>query len=521
MTTSLFVRFRQAVTLVVAATVLPVVVVVGPAPSAAADVQVLSGIVREAVPRASCGAGASPETGLQGDVPALDRENGRSAQGYHCNLTRIGNYGGLGAGAVSAAFDSCVYLASFFPGSLRGPVPGVEVLDVSDPRNPVFSVSLTEPAMLAGTWESLKVNTTRELLVATGAPIVTGAGLLSVYDISDCKHPRLLNANGPGSSLAMPLPITAHEGGFSPDGNTYWSSGTAPGLVSAVDLTDPAQPRVIWQGLPGTSMHGMGFSDDGNTLYLANNLGGMTIMDVSAVQRRDRDPVVPVLAETTWTDGWATQHAVPVTYGGTPFLFVPNEAGSGGVKVIDVSDATRPRVVNTIKLEINLPENQDSALASSMGGSIFSYDSHYCTADRPADPTALACGWFSSGVRVFDVRDPLAVREIAYFNPPARENDEALAHASRRVITVIGAPILSAPALAQAIGTGVFDPAQATSPRSGKILFGDLTADWCASPPQWAGRQLRVSCADNTYMTLELDPAVYTAPADQQSTLGA
>src|SRR3546814_4105930 len=49
---------------------------------------------------------------------------------------------------------------------------------------------------------------------------------------------RLLNT-GTGSNPAMPLPITTHEGGFSPDGRTYWASGLVPGFLSAIDLTDP------------------------------------------------------------------------------------------------------------------------------------------------------------------------------------------------------------------------------------------------------------------------------------------
>ena len=64
--------------------------------------------------------------------------------------------------------------------------------------------TLTEPAMLAGTWESLKVNTARKLLVGTGVPLLTGVGLMSVYDISDCAHPKLLNP-GPGTDLGMLL----------------------------------------------------------------------------------------------------------------------------------------------------------------------------------------------------------------------------------------------------------------------------------------------------------------------------
>ncbi|MGW0328983.1 hypothetical protein [Nocardia sp. NPDC003183] len=266
----------------------------------------------------------------------------------------------------------------------------------------------------------------------------------------------------------------------------------------------------------------MGFSPDGNRLYLTNNMGGVTIMDISAVQRRDPDPVVPVLPETTWTDGWATRHAIPVTYSGTPYLFAPDEAGSSGVKLIDISDETRPRVADSIKLEINLPENLDTALASSIGGSIFSYDPHYCTADRPANPTALACAWFGSGIRVFDVRDPFQVTEIGYYNPPAHKNDaDQIVNSAHKTMSVIGAPILGANALMQAITSGVFDPGQALSSRSGQLVFGDMSSDWRTSPPHWQGTQLWVRCNDNTYSTLALDPTVYTPPADQQTTIGS
>lgn len=516
--TPYFVRTRRAAVMLTAA-LLSAVTGIGPIPQGHAEVQAFHDIARTVADRAECGPGSRPETGLQGDVPVADRSSGRSTEGYTCNITEVGGYDGRGGGVVSADFENCAYIGSFFPASLSGPAVGIQVLDVGDPAAPISTDTLTAPAVLSGTWETLKVHPERKLLVAAGVPFLTGAGLLAVYDISDCRHPKLLNP-GPGS--AEPLPITAHEGGFSPDGRTYWTSGTAPGLVSAVDLTDPTHPRVIWQGLPGPSMHGMGFREDGNRLYLTNNMGGVTILDTTAVQRRDPDPVVPVLSETTWTDGWATQHAIPVTYDGTPYLFAPDEAGSGGVKLIDISDETRPRIVNSIKLEINLQENIDTALASSMGGSIFSYDPHYCTADRAADPTALACGWFGSGIRVFDVRDPFDVKEIGYYNPPARPADrDRLTNSPHRLLSVIGAPVLGANAIMQAIGSGVFDPAQAAGPRSGQVVFGDMTSDWCTSPPHWEGRRLRVSCNDNTYLTLEIAADAYTPPAGQRTTIGS
>ena len=46
------------------------------------------------VPRAECGPGSVPETGnLQGEVTIADRESGRSAQPYNCNMALVGHYG--------------------------------------------------------------------------------------------------------------------------------------------------------------------------------------------------------------------------------------------------------------------------------------------------------------------------------------------------------------------------------------------------------------------------------------------
>ncbi|MEV0358844.1 hypothetical protein AB0H71_22580 [Nocardia sp. NPDC050697] len=472
------------------------------------------------VPRADCGPDDLPEPGLQGDVPAQDRDSGRSTLGYRCNMSLAGSWAGRGAGITSTSFEHCAYLGSFFPGTLIGESRGVQVLDVSDPANPRPTVTLTEPAMLAGTWESLKVNTERKLLVGTGVPLLIGAGFLSVYDISDCAHPRLLNP-GPGTDPLQPLPITTHEGGFSPDGYTYWSSGIVPGLLSAVDLTDPARPRVIWQGVTGIESHGLGVSPDGNRLYLSA-LGGFTVLDVSAIQRRDPNPQVPHLGRVFWTDGGATQHSVPVTYDGHPYLFTVDEGGSGGVKLVDVADDAAPDVVGKIKLEINLPQNADSSLGSSMGGSAFAYESHYCTADRPANPTALACGWISSGIRVFDVRDPWHIREIAYYNPPARTGQNlSLWNSPHALASLTGIPLMSAPSALRAVLDGQFSAADALTPRTGRLLFGDVSTDWCLSPPEWRGNQLYVSCSDNGFLVLNLDGDVYTPPPDQRSTVGS
>ncbi len=506
-----------------AAMALGAVLIAALAPAGAgAETTTFTDIGAVSVPRAECGPGSMPEPGLQGDVPAEDRNSGRSRQGYQCNMFQVGGLQERGGGILSVTFEHCSYTSTFFPGNLFDPAaPGVHVLDVSDPARPVRTASLDEPAMLGGTWESLKVNKERKLLAATAVPVAMGTAYFSVYDISDCAHPRLLN-RGPGTDLTMPLPFLSHEGGFSPDGNTYWASGVGPGVLSAIDIRDPANPRIIWQSVQALTNHGFGISPDGDRMYLSIQTG-INILDISAIQRRDPYPVVPQLATYLWADGLFNQHSVPVSYGGRPYIFTPDEASSGGVKLIDVADPRRARIVRTLKLEIQLSGNADDQWRSAMGGSAYSYDSHYCAADRQVDPTALACSWGQAGIRVFDVRDIDDIREIAYYNPPAQTGKTALQlpNSAHAVASTLGVPVFGLIPLLRDSIEGRVDPGTLLGPRAGQLAFGDLSADWCLSPPEFHGTQLWTSCTDNGFMALELGNDVYSPPANQDSTVGS
>lgn len=467
----------------------------------------------DAVGTADCRPGDPVETGLQGDVPREDRLSGRSARGYACNIDLVGRYQGDGAGITSTSYDRCSYLGSTFPSFVAGDrTPGVRVVDNADPTNPRLSTVLDAPAMAGGTWESLKVNRERGLLVGTGVGLLEGAGTLAVYDVSrDCAHPTLLNT-GAGQP-SMPVPVLTHEGEFSPDGRTYWASGVAPGYLTAIDLTDPADPVVVWGGLLAVSGHGMGFSPDGRRLYLSN-MAGVTVVDVSAVQDRAPRAVVghplPVIGDRLWTDGQFTQHALHATYGGREHVFVVDEAGSGGVKVFDAADPGALALRNTLKLQINEPRHTEAWARSAAANGVFGYDAHYCSLDRPDDPQALACGWQQSGIRVFDVRDPEHVREIAYYNPPGQTGKTAFdlpnsMHAT--VGAIVAPPFTGVGALARNVLQGTSGSA-VTTPES-RVAGADMTADWCFSPPEFRGDELWVTCSDNGFMTLRLDPSVY------------
>ena len=117
---------------------------------------------------ASCASGSTPETGLQGQVPAAMRATG--FKGFNCNLSLVGQSQNEGGNWSSASFTdgagrSCAYHASAVPNSDRKN-PGVPVIDITDRTKPLRVTSLTTPAM-TDPWESLRVSTRRQILLPT------------------------------------------------------------------------------------------------------------------------------------------------------------------------------------------------------------------------------------------------------------------------------------------------------------------------------------------------------------------
>ena len=165
---------------------------------------------------------------------------------------------------------------------------------------------------------------------------------------------------------------------------------------------------------------------------------GLIIYDLADIQnRRGATPQPRVVGEVYWKDGSTAQHTINVTIGKKPYVVFVDEGGSGGItsaaqlgnacangmipfpiaRIIDTSDETKPKIISKLMLETHDPANCDKVLPDLTGLSIFTYGSHYCSVDNIHKATTLACGYFNSGIRVFDIRDPIRPREIAYYNP--------------------------------------------------------------------------------------------------------
>ncbi len=425
------------------------------------------------VPKAVCGPGDNPETALQGQVPAAMRAAG--FQGFSCNLQLIGQVRGEGANWQTTEWREgngktkkvCAYHGTAAPSASTLPRTnlGVRVIDISNPASPSNTTYLTSISML-DPWESLKTNQRRKLLGAVDAQNGAGGPEIDIYDVSgDCRYPQLLASQ----AIVKPdgTPIIGHEGNWAPDGLTYYGSdlrfspaNAVPGNIGqyyAIDTTDTTNPVYIasWQtGVPGGRVHGLSVSDDGNRGYFVSigALGGspgdltdptvppnngLLIYDLSQIQARAPNPQVKLISSIFWKDGSVAQHTIHVTIGKKPYIIFVDEGGSGGIssasqeaiacaagvspfpmaRIIDISDETKPKIVSKLMLEVHDPANCDKVLPDLVGLLTFTYGSHYCSVDNIHKATTLACGYFNSGIRVFDIRDPIRPREIAYYNP--------------------------------------------------------------------------------------------------------
>ncbi len=382
-----------------------------------------------AVPVATCGPGSLPET-TQGRAPKADLASGRYAKGYSCNVTELSHQGKSGGYRVERYVDAqgneCAYYDStlLFPTSVPDQGtggPGTYVLDMKDPAKPVVTDVLRTPAF-SSPHESMRLNQQRGLIAAVFGTPATAPGQLEIFDISkDCRKPV------PVSST--PFAVLGHEGGFSPDGKTFYAGSLYFRTLTAIDISDARVPKPLF-ATDDYQPHGVSISQDGNTLYMAEasfddaGFSGLTVLDVSQINKRVLNPSVPLVSRLTWDTVSTPQNATPFTRGGKKYVMEIDEFGSGksigAARIIDVQDITRPRVVSDIRLAVNRAEAQGADLEADPGNdqSFQGYQGHYCSLPSRVDPNILACTFIMSGLRVFDISDVTKPREIAYHNKP-------------------------------------------------------------------------------------------------------
>ena len=408
----------------------------GPPPQAA------SAIYAGPIPQTPCDAQSLPESGISGRVPKAEVDSGRAAKGYRCNTTMVSHFLATGGFQVHRYVDKAGHDCAIFDSTLLFPRDtaanateglGVFIMDMKDPVHPVHTATLSTPAMLSP-HESLRINAKRGLIAADMGYPSTNPGFVDIYDMSaDCRTPVLQSST--------PLGILGHESAFAPDGTVFYVSSTSGHTITALDVTNPMLPTVLWF-TPVYSAHGMSVSDDGNRLYMADTeLPGLTILDVSGINQHRVNPPVPVISQLTWPEVSIPQNALPITVKGHPYIVEVDEYTSGttnpdftnpttglynpaakvgAARIIDIGDEKKPKVVSNMRLAVNQPaaragdQQNDPGAQSPVQG----YAGHYCAVPQRKDPGIVACSFIASGLRVFNIADPAKPREVAYFNGP-------------------------------------------------------------------------------------------------------
>ena len=311
---------------------------------------------------------------------------------------------------------------------------GTSVVDVSDPRQPRVITQLETPV---GT-HSHKVQVVDDVLLVNyersmfepNAPSWEGG--LKVFDIARPAEPREI------AFLKMP--------GKGVHRMTYWEppyaymSGSDDGFIDQflviVDLSDPTRPCEVGRWwYPGqntgggetpswTPTEGHGAVAGARRYALHHPLirgeraycgwwdAGLIILDIADRKR----PTLVSQLEFGADVSTATHTALPLP--GRDVLVVTDEQLASDcrgmqtrVRLVSIEEERQPRVVS----ELPTPEG-DFCLR---GGRFGPHNVHEMRPGTLSDPNTAYVTWFNAGLRVFDVRDAAAPKEIAYFVPDA------------------------------------------------------------------------------------------------------
>jgi len=204
-------------------------------------------------------------------IPTPSAEQLTTNPGTAWNFELVGHHaiGSIGWHGALALKGRCAYVGNCGR-------PEVNILDVSDPANPVHLGALALPAGSKPT----EVRTLADLDLLVVSDLSSGR-LLLTYDVSDCAEPKPLGS--------LTLAHEAHEFYLWRDQSRVLAYGATftrfPPTLVVIDLTDPAEPAEVarWTAadddVPGI-MHSLSVSPDGTRAYLAMWGGGFVVAEI-------------------------------------------------------------------------------------------------------------------------------------------------------------------------------------------------------------------------------------------------
>lgn len=245
--------------------------------------------------------------------------------------------------------------------------------------------------------------------------LVTPLPGLLMYALDDLSQPELLLRWDPNTHLRPELtsPVGTDDAAYPP----------APEVIEGDPVHLPQPPDPERSGPPTIILHDIDLNERGSRVYLSNSAGpknGVMILDVASVQRRRSRLRTRIVGQVSWDHDLGGANAVEhFIRGERTYLLVTDTLASprlcpwGHARMIEITKEWRPELLAPIALEVN-----DKANCPSVFEDEATYSAHYPSVDDKADATTAFFSWFASGLRVFDIRDPTAPVEVAYYMPP-------------------------------------------------------------------------------------------------------
>jgi len=310
---------------------------------------------------------------------------------------------------------------------------GWSILDVTDPTTPQLVTYIPGPE---NTW-TIQIQVAEGKMITALERIAPGWGGVDgqafaegffIFDVSEPTKPRRIGHFQTNS--------TSTHRNFYDGSNFIHAAASAPGITGKiyriVDIADPAKPREVGQfSLPeqasGAATSGLKFSlhgpahIEGTRAYLPYGDGGAIILDISELSR---PRMVSQLAfrGITATQGIHTFLPLPrrkIALINDEAIRENGDENLNMAGVVDISNESQPRLISLFPLP-EPPAETGLKNFYEKGGRFGPHNHHHpnhqaCLEER--DDIAYLT-YFNAGLRIYDIRDPRAPKEIAYFIPP-------------------------------------------------------------------------------------------------------
>ena len=313
-----------------------------------------------------------------------------------------------------------------FVAHMRAP-DGTTIVDVSDPRRPRQLARLEMPP---GT-HSHKVRAANGVMlvnrevVPADRPNSDLRGGLGIYDVSDPAKPREITFWRCGGAGVHRFTFDGRYAYISPEMDGYVGN-----IVMILDLADPARPQEVgrwwmpgqwtaggetptWRGRAHRCHHPLRL---GNRLYASYWHGGFVILDIEDMHK-------PTLVSgVDWSPPfpWPTHTTVPIPFPlrwRRVLLVADEDVARRGVDLpsflwlVDITDERHPMPFASFQVA-----EEDGSPRPEFTG-----------CHQPVETvtgTEVPVAWFAHGLRIVDIANPHAPREVAAFVPPVPAGSE-------------------------------------------------------------------------------------------------